>query len=159
LLLTVSQLECGERLGSVAPSAEAAATMFARRQIPAVALDAPELPLPSHYLVHFYSHDVGDLERVELAESLTGAAQLVRQHLALQPRPVWQVTHDAARKELAFLTYEDMLLASIVPTEPRAPRVEARVAEACAALAEGDVAALRDLFVTPAPARATPLAA
>ena len=159
LLLTVSQLECCERLDDVAPNARAAAAMCAGRQRPEAAFDTLELPAPGHYLVHFYSHDVGDLERVELAESLTGAAQLVRQHLCLQPRPVWQVTHDAARNELSFLSYEDMLLASIVPSEPRTPKVEPRVAEACAALAEGDLAALRDLFVTPAPARSTPLAA
>ena len=159
LLLTVSQLECCVPLDSVAPSAMAAAALFARRELPEAAFDTLEPAPPSHYLVHFYSHDAGDLERVELAESVAGAAQRVRQHLAERPRPVWQVTHDAARNELAFLSYDDMLLASIVPCEPHTPRVDPRIAEACAALADGDVAGLRDLFIASTPARSTPLAA
>ena len=114
---------------------------------------------PSHHLVHFYSHDVGELERVELTETLAQAAQLVRGHLCAQPRPVWQGLHHAADGELRFLGGEDMVLASILPTEPSTPEVESAVEHACAALTAGDPTALRRLFADPAARRPARLVA
>lgn len=143
LLLKLDHLERCQQVDTAAPQGG-----------PPPAPDIPVLPLdtliplqPSHYLVHFYSHDVGELERVVLTETLAAAAQLVRQHLAEQPRPIWQVTHDAGDGELTFLTSDDMVLASILPCEPSTPDVEASVAAACMALSAGDPSALRRLFV------------
>ncbi|WP_038214439.1 hypothetical protein [Xenophilus azovorans] len=159
LLLKLSHLECCQQVDSVAPSPVAPAVAPAGPGFPVLAFDSLEPLQPGSYLVHFYGHELGDLERVELTESLAAAAQLVRQHLTDRPRPVWQVTHDACDGALSFLTDDDMILASIQPCEPRMPDVEPPVAEACAALAGGDITALRRLFVAPAQARAQPLAA
>lgn len=142
-----------------APSAAAPSEAPAKQAHLAFNLDSLEPLQPSGYLVHFYSHDIGDLERGEFTESLAAAAQLIRQHLAERPQPVWQVTHDPGSGELTFLTNEDVCLASIRPYEPKTPDVEAPVAEACTALAAGDLTALRRLFVAPARARPQPLIA
>lgn len=101
----------------------------------------------SHYLVHIYSHDNGERERIVLTQTLPAAAQLVRQHLAERPRPVWQVTQ-TADGELLFLTGDDMVLAGILPCTPNSTAVEPSVEQACAALAAGDLSSLRRLFVS-----------
>jgi antitoxin (DNA-binding transcriptional repressor) of toxin-antitoxin stability system len=118
-----------------------------------------DVAAPPAMMVHFYSHDLGELERVALVETLAAAAQLVRLHLADKPRPVWQVTHRATDGELAFLTDDDRVLARIVPCEPSAPDVTAPVTESCAALAAGNLAPLRRLFVTVAATHQESLAA
>ncbi|MCU7369988.1 hypothetical protein PEC18_03670 [Paucibacter sp. O1-1] len=159
LLLKLSHLECCQQVESVASSAATPATAPAGPGFPMLAFDSLEPLQPGSFLVHFYGHELGDLERVELTESLAAAAQLVRRHLSEQPRPVWQVTHDASDGALAFLTDDDTHLASIRPCEPCMPEVEASVAEACAGLSGGDITALRRLFVATAQARSEPLAA
>jgi hypothetical protein len=116
------------------------------------------LPLePSSFLVHFYSHDLGDLEKVLLTESLGAAAQLVRTHLEQRERPVTRLQHRSTDGALSFLSGEDMLLASIEPCEPCVPAVDPQVALACTALAAGDVGALRQLFQASAPTKTAAL--
>lgn len=159
LLLKLDHLERCQRVDTVAPCATAPRAAPVEPGLPVLPFDTLEPRQPSSYLAHFYSHDIDDLERVELTESLAAAAQLVRQHLAERPRQVWQVMHNASNGELAFLTNDNMLLASIRPCEPNTPDVEPPVAEACAALAEGNLTALRCLFVAPARTRPEPLAA
>lgn len=159
LLLKLSHLESCQQVDSAAPLALAPAAAPAGPGFPVLAFDSLEPLQPGSYLVHFYGHELGDLERVDLTESLAAAAQLVRQHLSERPCPVWQVTQDAGDGTLAFLTDNDVVLASIEPREPCMPDVDPPVAEACAALTGGDITALRRLFVAPAQARLQALAA
>lgn len=159
LLLKLDHLERCQQVDTAAPAMVGAATSSSVPVLPDLKFDNLEPLSPSHYLVHFYSHEAGDLERVALTETLASAAQLVRQHLADRLLPLWQVTHCAASGELAFLSDEDKVLASIEPCEPSTPVVEPMVAEACTALAAGDPAALRSLFVSPATLRQERLAA
>lgn len=146
LLLKLDHLERSQQVEAVTPAAATEATAAAGAVVTRLKIDVIGPQLPSHFLVHFYGHEAGDLERVELTETLAAAAQLVRQHLADRPRPLWQVTHCATRGALDFLTGDDMVLASIVPCEPSSPQVEPALAEACAALAAGDSTPLRRLF-------------
>lgn len=151
LLLKLDCLERCQRVDAVAPCAPAPAAAPAGPGLPVLSIEMLEPLQPSSYLIHFYSHDIGDLERVEFTEMLSAAAQLVRLHLAERSRPVTHVTH-RANGELRFLTEDEMVLASIRPCEPSTPDVEPTVADACAALTSGDLSALRHLFV------ATPVA-
>lgn len=162
LLLKLSHLECCQQVDSIAPFSAEPVASPAGPGFPVLAFDSLEPLQPGSFLVHFYGHELGDLERVELTESLAAAAQLVRQHLSEQPRPVWQVTHEASDGALAFLAFladDDTHLASIRPCEPCMPEIEAPVAEACAALSVGDISAMRRLFVASAQAPSEPLAA
>jgi len=159
LLLKLSHLESCQQVETVAPYATAPSLAFTGSQLPALTFDTLEPLQPSGYLVHFYGHDLGDLERVERTESLAAAVQLVRQHLCEQRRPVWQVTHDTSDGELSFLMNDDIVLVSIRLSEPSMPEIERPVTEACAALAAGDLTALRRLFVASALAQPERLAA
>ena len=159
LLLKLSQLESCQRVEPVVPSALPSCLASAGTRFPTLALDSLEPLQPSAYLVHFYGHEVGDLERVELTESLATAVQLARQHLDEQPRDVSQVMHDAGTGQLSFLAGDGLVLVGILPCEPSMPEVEASVADACASLALGDVTALRRLFVAAVRTQAEPLAA
>lgn len=151
LLLKLDHLERCQLVDMAAPATPAADGSPAVPDFPVLPFDTLELLQPSHYLVHFYDHEAGDLDRVALAETLAAAAQLVRLHLDGQPRPVWQVTHCATTRELALLGSDDRVLANILPCEPSTPDVDPALTEACAALAAGDPMALRRLFVaTPA---------
>ncbi|AEF88804.1 hypothetical protein DelCs14_1778 [Delftia sp. Cs1-4] len=144
LLLKLDHLERCQQVDTETP---AATVPHGAPPLPVLPLDTLTAVQPSHYLVHFYSHDVGDLERVVLTKTLAAAVQLVRLQVAVGPRPVLQVSHDAGDGEVAFLAGDDMVLASIVPCEPGTPDLEPEVAAACAALASGDLSALRQLFV------------
>jgi len=158
LLLKLSHLESCQRVEPAAPPALTHGTAPAGTGFPSLALDSLESLQPSAYLVHLYGHDVGDLERVELTESLTAAVQLARQRLDEQPRDVSQLTYDTGTGQLSFLASDGVVLVGILPCEPSMPKVEACVADACASLARGDVTALRCLFVAPVQARPEPLA-
>ena len=158
LLLKLSHLESCQRVEPAAPPALTHGTAPAGTGFPSLALDSLESLQPSAYLVHLYGHDVGDLERVELTESLTAAVQLARQRLDEQPRDVSQLTYDTGTGQLSFLASDGVVLVGILPCEPSMPQVEACVADACASLARGDVTALRCLFVAPVQARPEPLA-
>lgn len=137
------QVEAARPLGScVMPAAEETVARY-----PRIEMVGPEPP--SHFLVHFYDHETGNLDRVELTETLPAAAQLVRQHLARHTLLLWQVTQCITRGTLAFLSGDDRVLASIVPCEPSSPDVEPLVAQACATLVVGNPAPLRQLFGTP----------
>ncbi len=157
LLLKLSHLESCQRVESVAPSA--LPPCLAPAGFPSLFLDSLEPLQPGAYLAHVYGHEVGDLERVELTESLAGAVQLARQRLDEQRRDVSQVTHDANTGQLYFLAGDGLVLVGILPCEPSTPEVEACVADACASLSIGDVTTLRRLFVAPLQARPEPLAA
>jgi len=159
LLLKLDHLARCQLVDTVAPCPAALSTPPAGSGLPALALDTLEPLQPSGYLVHFYGHELGDLERVEFTESLSSAAQLVRQHLADRPRPVWRVTRDAGDGALSFLAHGGMHLACIRPCEPSMPDVEPLVAEACAALTGGDLTPLRRLFIASAQSQPQPLAA
>jgi hypothetical protein len=65
------------------------------------------------------------------------------------------VTYCVDDREMTFRTGDDTVLACIVPSEPLTPNVEPAVAEACEALAAGDVTALQRLFVAASDAKAT----
>jgi len=146
LLLKLDYLERCQCVDTVTQCVPESAAMVAGQEpliLPIEMLDP--LP-PSSYLVHFYRHDLGDLERVELTETLATAAQLVRTHLAELPPAVMQLTQ-RANGELSFLSEDDMVLASIRPCEPSMPEVEQSTADACTALTNGDLSALRGLFV------------
>ena len=155
LLLKLDHLERCQRVDTVAPAAVPHVSVPASLEFPALQIEMLDPLPPSGYLVHFYSHDIGELERVALTETLSAAAQVVRLHLAERPRPVWQLTYDATSGGLDFLSGDDLVLASVQPCEPTTPPVEPIMADACTALAEGDLSALRHLFVTAAdrPAR------
>ena len=114
---------------------------------------------PSHFLVHFYSHDYGDLEKVELTDTLVAAAQLVREHLAQRRHHVVHLPQRASDGRLSFFTGEDLVLASVEPCEPRTPAIEPAVAEACEAIARGNPAALQRLMQQPVEAEQVLLAA
>lgn len=144
LLLKLDHLERCQQVETVLPGAAAQDRVPAAQGHPVPELDTLTALEPSHHLVHFYSHDIGDLERVELTETLAEATQLVRQQLLAQPRRVWHVQYDNG--ELRFLAGDDMVLASIVPSEASTPSVEPVVAQACAALGAGDTTALQRLF-------------
>lgn len=159
LLLKLDHLQHCQQVETVSPPPTATDGAPAVQDRPVLALDTLTPLQPGHYLVHFYSHDVGDLERVELTETLAAAAQLVRQHLSERARPVWHVNRDVGGGEFTFLTGDDMVLASILPCEPSDPEVEPSVAAACAALMAGDAQALRRLFVSTAPVRPARLVA
>lgn len=158
LLLKLDHLERCQQVDAAAPAATPRDRTPSAPGLPVLPLDTLTPLQPSHYLVHFYSHDVGDLERVVLTETLAAAAQLVHMHLSEQVRPILQLTYDASGK-LAFLGSYDMVLASILPCEPSAPDVARSVAEACAALATGDPSELQRLFVTAPTVRSARLVA
>lgn len=149
LLLKLSHLESCQQVAVIAPHAVADSASTVEPVVAALRLDMIEPLPPSNYLVHFYGHELGDLERVEFTESLPAAAQLIRHQLADQPSRVRRVAHDPSNGHLSFLTANDTVLATVQPCEPNTPDVEATVAEACAALSSGDVTALQRLFVTP----------
>ena len=149
LLLKLSHLESCQRVEPVAPSAPPLCLAPTESRFPSLALDMLEPLQPSAYLVQIYGHDVGDLECVELTESLAAAVHLARQRLDELPRDVSQVVHDASTGQLSFLTSEGLVLVGIQPCEPSMPEVDACVAEACASLVTGDVTVLRRLFVAP----------
>lgn len=159
LLLKLSHLESCQQVEPAAPPALPRGLASAGTGFPSLALDSLEPLQPSAYLVHLYGHDVGDLERVELTESLTAAVQLARRRLDEQPRDVSQLTYDTGTGQLSFLASDGLVLVGILPCEPSMPEVEACVADACASLPLGDVTALRRLFVAPVQARPEPLAA
>lgn len=159
LLLKLDHLERSQQVEAVTPAAVTDGATAAGTVVTSLQIDVVGPQPPSHFLVHFYSHEAGDLERVDLTETLVAAAQLVRQHLAERARPLWQVTHCAASGALAFLTGEDVVLASIVPCEPSSPEIEPALAEACDALAAGDSAPLRRMFVPVGALRSERLAA
>ncbi len=159
LLLKLNHLERCQRVDTVAPCAPLRAAAPAEPGLPVLPIEMLEPLPPSSYLVHFYSHDIGDLERVEFTDTLPAAAQLVRLHLAERLRPVMHVTYGASGGELRFLTEDEMVLASILQCEPSTPDVEPTVANACAALTSGDLSALRRLFVATPVARPERLAA
>ncbi|MFT3815628.1 MAG: hypothetical protein QM740_20065 [Acidovorax sp.] len=148
LLLKLDHLQRCQQIDAAAAAAHTPGTASATQACAVAAQNSPTPSRPSHYLVHFYSHDVGEIERVVLTETLPAAAQLVRQHLSEQPRPVWLVTQDSPDGELRFLSGDDMVLAGILPCTPSAPEVHALVEEACAALAAGNLSVLRRLFVS-----------
>lgn len=159
LLMKLDHLARCQQVEAVAPAAATAVSTEDGAAITSLQFDVIGLRPPSHFLVHFYGHEAGDLERVDLTETLAAAAQLVRQHLAERTRPLWQVTHSATSGALAFLTGDGMVLANIVPCEPSNPDIEPMLAEACAALSAGDCAPLRRLFVPATAPQAVPLAA
>lgn len=159
LLLKLSHLESCQRVEAVAPSSLPPCLAPAETRFPSLFLDSLESLQPGAYLVHFYGHEVGDLERVELTESLPAAVQLARQRLDEVPHDVSHVTHDTRTGELSFLAGDGLVLVGILPCEPSMPEIEAGVADACESLAVGDVTALQRLFVPPVQARPEPLAA
>ncbi|HVR54939.1 MAG: hypothetical protein DI587_03650 [Variovorax paradoxus] len=143
LLLTLDHLACERPAEPSRPCTLATAP----RTSHGLAVDTLQALQPGYHLVHFYSHDQGDLERVTLTETLCDAAQLVRTHLAERLRPVHQVLQRERDGALAFLSGDAMLLTSIEPCEPCMPQVEPAVAAACHALRGGDLTALQRLFV------------
>ena len=149
LLLKLSHLESYQQVEVVAPPTIADSDPMTVPVVPALRFDMLEPLQPSNYLVHFYDHELGDLERVEFTESLSAAAQLIRRQLADHPSWVRHVEHDPSSGHLSFLMANDTVFATVQPCEPNTPDVEADVAEACAALSRGDVTALQCLFVTP----------
>lgn len=159
LLLKLSHLESCQQVDTAAPPTLPHGLASAGTAFPSLALDSLEPLQPSAYLVRLHGQDVGDLERVELTESLTAAVQLARQRLDEQPRGVSQLTYDIRTGQLSFLDSDGLVLAGILPCEPCIPQVEACVADACASLTTGDVTALRRLFVAPAQVQPEPLAA
>jgi hypothetical protein len=159
LLLKLSHLESCQRVEPVAPSALSHSFGPAGSGFLPLSLDTLEPLQPSAYLVHIYGHEVGDLERVELTESLAAAVQLARQRLGEQPRDVSQVTRDVGSGQTSFLTSDGLVLVGILPCEPCMPEVDACIAEACASVATGDLTALVRLFVAPARKQTEQLAA
>lgn len=159
LLMKLDHLARCQQVEAAMPAAATTVATADGAAITSLQFDVIGPQPPSHFLVHFYSHEAGDLERVDLTETLAAAAQLVRQHLSERTRALWQVTHSTKSGALAFLTGEDMVLASIVPCEPSTPDVEPMLAEACTALVAGDCAPLRRLFVPATAPQAEPLAA
>jgi hypothetical protein len=148
LLLTLDRLQhCGHTHTATprTPQRPEAAPALQREVL---ALDTLQPLQPSHYLVHFYSHDHGDLERVALTETLCAAAQLVHTYLLERPRLLHVVLQRERDGALAFMSGDAMVLASIEPSEPCTPDVAPAVADACAALHAGDLTALQRLFVT-----------
>lgn len=123
-------------------------------------LDTLHAFVPSAYLVHHYNPEAGDLECVELTQSLYGAVQLVHDRLATELRclPVFSIKR-LANGEIVFMSTADMTLASIVPTEPNMPDVAAEVANVCIAAQGGDLSALRRLFACTSAVRSEPLPA
>lgn len=146
LLLKLDHLERCQRVDTAAPAAVPQISVPSGLEFPALPIEMLDPLPPSGYLVHFYSHDIGDLARVELTETQAAAAQLVRTHLAEGTRPVVQLTlhPDGA---LSFMSDDDMVLASVRPCEPSMPDVDPTIVTACAALTQGDLSALRELFI------------
>lgn len=129
-LLKRDHPERSQQVGTVTPPAMVSSVMPA----PSVAgFHLADSSRPSHYLAHFYSHDVGDLEQVVLTETLEAATQLVYQHVTRRPRPVCDVRRRPDTGELAFLADDDVVLASILPCEPSLPAITPPVARAFAA--------------------------
>ena len=158
LLLKLDHLERCQRVDTAAPAAVPQISVPSDLEFPALPIEMLDPLPPSGYLVHFYSHDIGDLACVELTETQAAAAQLVRTRLAEGTRPVVQLTlHPDG--ELSFMSDDDMLLASVRPCEPSMPDVEPKVVTACAALAQGDLSALRELFIAVPAAQPERLAA
>ena len=83
--------------------------------VPALRFDMLEPLQPSNYLVHFYGHELGDLERVEFTESLSAATQLIRRQLANHPSWVQRVEHDPSSGHLSFLMANDTVFATVQP--------------------------------------------
>ncbi|QNP48635.1 hypothetical protein [Diaphorobacter aerolatus] len=151
LLLKLSHLESCQQVEVAAPHPIADSAPAAAPLLPPLRFDMIEALQPSGYLVYFYGHELGDLERVELTESLPAAAQLIRQQLVGQSSRVRRVTHDPRTGHLSFLAGDDTVLACVQPCEPSVPNVEVAVCEACAALARGEVEAFHRLFVATDP--------
>lgn len=138
-LLKRDHLERSQQVGTVTPPAVETSVMPA----PSVAgFHLADSSRPSHYLVHFYSHDVSDLEQVVLTGTLEAATQLVYQHVTRRPRPVCDVTRRPGTGELTFLAHDDVVLASILPCEPSLPAITPQLARAFAA---PDGVTLKDL--------------
>ena len=159
LLLKLTHLERCQQVDTVAPCPIAPSAASTGQGFPMLPIDSLEPLQPDRYLVHLYGHELGDLERTVLVETLASAAQLVRQHQAERPQLVWEVTHNTTTGELAFLGDDDMLVASISPCEPLTPEVEPLVADACKEFSKGSLTALRCLFITPVQVQPEPLAA
>lgn len=145
LLLKLDHLERAQSVACIAPAV--------RSKVSPQASDASPLRIvtlqpcgPSHFLVHFYSHDAGDLESVQLTDTLFAAAQLVREHLAKRHQHVVHLTQRASDGRLSFFTGDDLVLASVEPCEPRTPDIEPAVVEACTELACGNLGALQRLM-------------
>ena len=159
LLLKLTHLERCQQVDTVAPCPIAPSAASTGQGFPMLPIDSLEPLQPDRYLVHLYGHELGDLERAVLVETLVSAAQLVRQHQAERPQLVWEVTHNTTTGELAFQGDDDMLVASISPCEPLTPEVEPLVADACKEFGKGSLTALRCLFITPVQVQPEPLAA
>ncbi|PND33818.1 hypothetical protein C1I89_06010 [Achromobacter pulmonis] len=158
LLLKLDHLARCQQVDTLPPPAPAPADPVSCPALPTLAFDTLLALEPSAYLVHYYSHDVGDLEHVELTENLYAAVQRVRDGLAAKPRPVLSVER-LPSGEITFMTGDDMVLASIVPTEPHVPDVAPEVADACVAAQRGEVSALHRLFARSGAVAVEPLAA
>ena len=158
LLLKLDHLERCQRLQLSGTTAEPSAPSSAGTATPGLSFDHLEALQPGHYLAHFYDPEAGDLDGVELTETLAAAVQLVLEHLAERPRPLQHMTRCTTSGALSFLTSDDRVLACIVPCDTSSPQVEPAVAEACAAFAAGDALPLQRLFDSALPP-AQPLAA
>lgn len=94
LLLKLTHLERCQQVDTVAPCPIAPTAASTGQGFPMLPIDSLEPLQPDRYLVHLYGHELGDLERAVLVETLASAAQLVRQHQAERPQLVWEVTHN-----------------------------------------------------------------
>jgi hypothetical protein len=159
LLMRLDHLERCQQVEPLAPAAVSAVANATGAAITSLRFEPIGPQPPSHFLVYFYSHEAGDLERVDLTETLAGAAQLVHRHVTEGARPLSLMTHCTTSGELAFLTGAEMVLARIVPCDPSSPEVEPMLAEACTALVDGDCEPLCRLFVPAVTPHAEPLAA
>ena len=152
LLLKLDHLERCQRVDALPPGGldGGESPTAPPHDVPAM---APEQPNPGAYLVHYYSHEVEDLEQVLLTSSLQAAVQLVKDRVSGQGHRIQRVLQRAADGEITFLAVDDDVLASVVPCECAAPDVSSDVAQACTLLQQrGDISLLRLLFVrAPAP--------
>jgi hypothetical protein len=159
LLLKLDHLERCQCVDALPPG------MLAGAELPTVPPHdvspiAPGCPNPGAFLVHYYSHDIGELEQVRLASSLQAAVQLVKERVDAQALRIHRVRQRAADGEIAFLADDDVVLASVVPCEASAPDVSSGVAQACTLLQQrGDISLLHLLFVRAPAATAERLAA
>lgn len=141
LLLKLDHLE---RCQQVAPVASADPP-----PPPAHALHLADLTRlqPTGWLVHFYSHDAGDLEQVVLAESFATAVQCVRNRLDDAERAVVEVVRETTGSDISMLASDGVVFASIHPCVPVTPPIDPEVRSASTAFERGDLAALAGLFV------------
>ena len=151
LLLRLDHLERFQNIQLSGMAEAGFAHSSAGTAMPGLPFDHLEALRPSHFLVHFYDHEAGDLDGVELTETLAAAVQRVREQLAERPCPLLQVTHCATSGALSFVSDDERVLACIAPCDASHPQVEPAVAEACAAFAAGDALPLQRLFVSTLP--------